>query len=1137
MPVSRESRPQVLPASALGQLRRYQRLLMFGGGIVVTIVVLLAFALDLVSTVRSYIAAEQQAYLVDRSLVTSEIEASEASFRNGLISAELLWGENHRASQALISSFEAEGSELIIQPSPAVRPHLFVGTPDQPASPDDLARNLGLAVQLARVSMAGSLMRGRPLTGYYYSTTSDLTGFIPAPSPRDAQVAAALANRRGLLESLRIDFGDLSRERVMEPFASRRTVHWLAPFVNPLSGKHVVRLAAPAYDHGKPFAVLVTEYALGELTAPLSVDRFTGAFMIVSADGQLIDAASRDAPSAAMLKAALHSRVAGVSAGRPAEHYADGIFTISDRLADTGWSLVYVYSWRSIAAGVALPVGTSAITTLVIIVVMWALLLVFNRRVFVPVFERSQHVFDSEHLSRTLIGTAPVGLGLIEQHSGKPLLRSPVMAEMAARMTVDAPTLSAEFVQRHNALNRAVRDTSRDRGADASVPSPVVRDDMSLQTRDGETVHLALSIAPARYQGTDVLVAAFSDVTEKHRLEQQLLAAKQAADAANAAKSSFLAAMSHEIRTPLNAILGNLELLARSPLTDTQSDRLTTVRTSSTGLLTIISDILDFSKIEAGEMSLEDIEFDVVDVAERALMIFAPLANERGIHLHARFTTASSVWMRGDPTRLGQVLHNLLGNAIKFTPAGTVSLLLCVEPGPDGEPAIAIAVEDTGIGLSRDQLDGIFQAFTQADASINRRFGGTGLGLALCRRLVGAMRGKISVESKLHDGSRFTVRLPLATRIPVAPDKRIFSGQRVIFLASNDAWRDWAIPHLEAWGLRTHVFTHPALVDVEMLAAADVLVICGDHDNWHPEEENRLVEEASRIVDCRYDGPARPVRMSRIFSVSCYSLKGIQGALRQAVLNEAPFVATGEPEAHTMGEALPRNGPRLRVLLAEDNTVNRKLFAEQLETLGCDAYVARSGDEALDALSSDKWDVLLTDLNMPGMSGYELADTVRQRWPSLPVIAVTAHATTNELARAHAAGMSEVLIKPLSLQQLYDCLARVARAGQAVVEPGDGPDAVLGTKPIPAALHDSFKASSIESLRTIRQAYEDGDKPKLLAELHSMKGTFGVFGHSSLAQQWAALETLITQDDADKRTDVRAALDDLEAQTRTLFPD
>jgi two-component system capsular synthesis sensor histidine kinase RcsC len=771
----------------------------------------------------------------------------------------------------------------------------------------------------------------------------------------------------------------------------------------------------------------------------------------------------------------------------------------------TGSTLVFVEPWRAIAKDVSGPVGVSAATTGMIILVVWTLILLFNRRVFQPVLARSQRVFESEHLSRTLVETAPVGLELIALDSGQPLLSSPMMIDKATQMLVPAPVLSAELVRRH-----------RQRGG-ASGEKQVTHEELTLPTREGGAMDLSVSVVPARYRGQDVLVTAFTDVTAEKNLERQLREAKQAADLANAAKSAFLAAMSHEIRTPLNAILGNLELLSHSQLDALQRDRLKTIRSSSDGLLAIVSDVLDFSKIEADEMTLERIVFDAQEVASRALTMFGPVARAKGLRLSGEFGTSATQPMQGDPTRLGQVMNNLLSNAIKFTERGEVTLRLSVQAGNNDQGSrddqdeqaswLVIEVEDSGIGVSPEQQAMLFQAFSQVDATISRRFGGTGLGLALCARLTDAMGGTIAVRSELSEGSIFTVRVPLGDREAAAgSDTPHFSGELVLFVADADAWHAYAAAALEAWGLRVQAYRHPAQLDPETLEEADTLILCGERGTWHADDERDLLEESSWTIDCSTDGPAYPVATGRVVKVSSYGLKGLAAALRYTLQGE-PLEVDKETQ-----RVLSR---RLKVLVAEDNAVNRQLFEEQLKLLGCVPQAAEDGQQALEWLSRQRFDVLVTDLAMPVLDGYGLAGLAQARWPEMPIIAATASATPEVRTRCEAAGMSRVLTKPLQLDELSAALSEATGVPGMPVEAGghDGKrDGVLGGRALPQQVRETFLRSCEASLAVLHAAYDTGDAARILAELHSLRGALAVFGYEALADQCAEMQTTILKE-------------------------
>ncbi|MGT0193817.1 ATP-binding protein [Burkholderia pyrrocinia] len=1105
--------------SDLSQLRRYQRLLLYGGGIAISIVMVIALALEIIATVRLHIVSERQAYQVDHSLIMNEIAASEASIRNGAISAELAWKERPTADPALIAHFRTHRFQLLLQPVPTMRPHLHFGVSTRLMSDRELGQYLALAQQLARTSAIASLQRGTQLTGYYFSVDSAVAGLVPAPSPGDPTLTLVLKNKERMIELLRDGLHNVAQEPQPVP-GQLRPLRWLPPAINPLTGRMAVRLVAPAYSDGKPFIVLVTEYDLDALTAPLTVDRYNGTFLVISKEGQLITSSAQPAPDRRLVDQVVRSHVARKVADGQREAYQDGIFTICDRLGNTDWILVYALSWRDIAYGTRFQTGAAAGTTGLVLIALWIFIIVFDRRVFAPVLARSRRVFESEQLSRVLIETAPVGLGLIAIDTGEPLLRSPVMATTAKRVVVDAATLSAELVERHARQSRPGN----------------LRYDKTFATRGGGYIDLAVNSAFARYRGKDVLVVAFTDVTEKNQLAKELRNAKQAAESANTAKSAFVAAMSHEIRTPLNAILGNLELLSLATLNAEQQSRLATIRSSSNGLLAIISDILDFSKIEADEMAFEQVDFAIVELVGRALTTFAPVAHAKGVQLYARFEVDSDLTMRSDPTRIGQIINNLLSNAVKFTPAGHVTLCLATEHANDGTKHLRLTVEDTGIGLSPEQITRLFRAFSQGDDSIHRRFGGTGLGLALCRRLALALGGSISAESTPSVGSRFTVRLPLGSLATAGPGKRAFAGETVLFLSANDVWHGFAVPHLQSWGLSVHAYTHPDKIPTDAVACAAALLIFGERESWPLADENTLVEAAPCVIDCRADGPIQSIRTGRVVSLSCYSLTGLKAALWQALSGPAPSTSFdgkgfGLPPCPIEPSSMPAR--RLRVLVAEDNPVNQSLFQEQLNRLNCDARVLPDGEAALTVLKQGDWDVLLTDLGMPGLDGYELARVAQKIKPSMPIIAVTAYATLEERERCEAAGMTRVMLKPLFLAQLREVLIEVTGVDcTALISKPDDRFSLLGGKPIPAHLRQTFITFCDASMTAIQAASTDGDTAQVLKELHALTGALGVFGQRDLANRSLNLEQHV------KRAGIResnAAIGTLVAEIRALY--
>ena len=757
------------------------------------------------------------------------------------------------------------------------------------------------------------------------------------------------------------------------------------------------------------------------------------------------------------------------------------------------------------------------------------------------VLERTRELHASEQRLAGIVDMSPVPMLISQLESGRI-----VLANLAIERMLGVP--------REQLLGRLSTDFYLDPSERArTVLKPLATGQgglnatLQLKGPDGKPLPVQASFGKLRIQNEDFIIVGLLDLTFRLQLEADLRAAKEAAEAATQAKSEFLANMSHEIRTPMNAVIGLTHLALQTELSDQQRQYLQKVKSAADSLLGIINDILDFSKIEAGKLRMDNQEFLLEEVFERVTQLMGMKATEK--HLEFLLDTAPEVPLAlvGDALRLGQVLTNLLSNAVKFTEAGEIVVVsISTAQTQDQRVRLRFSVRDTGIGMSPEQTRRLFQPFSQVDASSTRSFTGTGLGLAISKRLVEMMGGQIWVESQPGKGSEFffTAEFGIGQRPAKAlPNRyRELPGLRVLIIDDSASAREILKQLVQGLGYQALTAASAA----EGLAAlartpfdlvlldwcmpdADGFELAGQiqgQAGLRPPPRIIMVtaygEEAvwRRVEQAGLDGfLTKPVTPSTLLDAIMTGF-GNQGVLLSPVMPAKPALAGADP-------APLRN---TNILLVEDNDFNQQVAIELLNLLGAVVTLARNGQEALDQARRQAFDLVLMDLQMPVMDGYEATRQLRREFApaKLPILAMTAHAMLQEREHCLALGMNDYITKPIDPEQLAATLVRwirpqgpapaVLAAPAGIRGPGSQPGNLAGISWAAGLAHFSGKAPLFERMlerflelkaeasQEIRAALDRDDPPAALMLAHSMISAAGTIGARELAATALALQ-------------------------------
>jgi two-component system sensor histidine kinase/response regulator len=799
----------------------------------------------------------------------------------------------------------------------------------------------------------------------------------------------------------------------------------------------------------------------------------------------------------------------------------------------------------------AVELGRTRLLAILLIVTYGAAMFILHERAHRALLERlATHVRLAASESRearerayrdALFDSAPVAIVVADEQGivrdanpGFEALFGWTAAEARGRALNDLLVPSGE-VGRAEQLDQSVRS-----GKPVTI-------EVERRHKDGRLVPVRASAArvegaPAGGgEGAGELFVMYEDMAEELRARRALEEAKNAAERVAQMRSAFLANMSHEIRTPMNAVLGLTELLLDGELAAEQRRSLTLIQTAGESLLTLLNDILDLSKIEAESLQLESIPFDLWRLVDQIVSLLAIRAREKGVELATDIDAAVPEQVRGDPTRLRQVLTNLIGNAVKFTQEGEVTVSLSAAPAEGGRARIRFAVRDTGIGIPAEQLAAIFQPYSQADATTARRFGGTGLGLSIARRLVGMMGGTLEVASEVNQGSEFsfTIELPVeaAAPFPLPGAGAVpLEGLTMLVVDDNESNRRIVREMLGTAGVAVEEApeAEAALAALHKATAAGRPHALAILDAQMPGRDG--FELAAAI---RGDAALGKTRLMMLTSAAqrgdaqrCRE-RGIHGYLAKPVSRSdlldivAGVLAAAETEGGEV-EVVTRHRihesrRRLKILVADDTPVNREVASTMLRKRGYEVDVVENGRLAVERVAQTRYDIVLMDIEMPELNGYQAAERIRALpdCTNLPVVALTGRVSADERERCLAHGMNAYLAKPFKAFELFttvegwgmraDSAPGGARRSSGAPAPMDLDTfrrqmAQAGAGEAVDGIIASFRETLAESAQEIAVAVAAGDAPKVARLAHSLKSSAAQLGAARLAGLLKELE-------------------------------
>jgi two-component system capsular synthesis sensor histidine kinase RcsC len=1116
--------------------KRQQRLYLVTIGSLMLMVVVFALVLVVVAGLKQleYRQTLASQNVTDLSLL---LHQEESFLRRAELTLDYYYGANggRSAPDAIQQAILKTGVALGTTDGVDSDFDMVVGEATRNAWGPQLGERLGRLYESAQSTLVTQQAFGLRQRATLIALNEDYAAILPslthplAGQTGGSDQAASPAPRPALASLLRETLERRLEAQTGKRVPGRGERVWLGPYRDPLQNRPVMSAVSAYYDGDTPTTLISTSIPLDAIALRIAPPDNEGVNLLTTADGRIaVSSMPLDAPIANLVLQAVAATPSRVF------HYSREGAIFHEPLRPGLGNVVGYISWSALAIALGWQLAVIGCLTALILLAIALVARYFGLRLLRNSFAETSRALESETLNHVLVSATPVGLCIVRQSDYSILTANQLAAELLG-IEADGSRLPPHIVGAFlaqasdqtsaTAFARVTAFVAPAQPAHQSPPQSQTGPQIALPSDKGggaPSRFLQFIYAPARYAGENVLFCAILDVTAQTMLEQQLRHAQQTSEALMRARTTLFAALSHEIRTPLNALLGNLELFARTPGLEAHSQRFAALGLAADVLSRVVNDILDFSKIDAGVMWLVSKPFRLIDEFESIALSYAPLHNDRSIRFYALLSPTLDQTLIGDRMRVAQIVNNLLSNAFKFTSTGKITLHAEVIDDTPDRAILTFRVSDSGAGMNEETLARLFKPFEQGELGASRGAGSTGLGLAICRRICEVMGGQIAAESVPGVGSAFRVSIPLA-KPPVdslAPATVREQRGTVLVLSMERETGELLDRWLQHAGWVGHLITSPAAAQVwlRVNAPPDVLIVSGEYD-LEVIATLRALQPVGTVWITR-GGPHHPkVRGDGVLEVSEFSGTAILLAIELA--GEGTSAAVAPTPVPAVADSVGIH-PALRdlpVLVAEDNPLIQNLIAEQLAELGCVPTIAHDGQHALRLFEHASFEVVLTDIHMPEMDGYELLAALRKLHATVPVLAFSAVAEHEATHNWRERGFSGYVAKPASLSELQSALLEVAPATAPAQAAPEKVAPVEPTAPIANAgstLGADHKARYAAMLREHLQKdlprllaiVEEEDVQALAGWAHSASGAFVVVQEPQFVDQCRRLQRL-----------------------------